>query len=141
MTEYFLPIVIIVCSNVIYNLAQKCVPAEANAFLSLGVSYIIGLVLCIILYMIGRKSGIVNELRKLNWTSLILGVAIVGLEVGYILTYRAGWNISIGSLVANIALAVLLIPIGIILFKESFSFNKVLGVFLCITGLIVMNFK
>ncbi|WP_455258484.1 hypothetical protein [Peptoniphilus asaccharolyticus] len=49
------------------------------------------------------------ELRKLNWTSFALGVIVVGLEIGYILAYRAGWNVSKAPLVANICLAVALV--------------------------------
>jgi drug/metabolite transporter (DMT)-like permease len=55
------------------------------------------------------------------------------------MAYRAGWKISLGSLVANIALAVVLIPIGILFFKEGFGFNKVVGAAFCIIGLILIN--
>lgn len=69
----------------------------------------------------------------------MLGVAIVGLEFGYIMAYRAGWNISVGSLVANIILAIVLIPVGIFFYKEGFDLNKVFGVILCLAGLILIN--
>jgi drug/metabolite transporter (DMT)-like permease len=75
----------------------------------------------------------------LNWTSPLLGIAIVGLEFGYIMAYRAGWNISVGSLVANILLALALIPIGILFYQEGFGLNKILGAILCIAGLILIN--
>jgi drug/metabolite transporter (DMT)-like permease len=55
------------------------------------------------------------------------------------MAYRAGWKISIGSLVANIALSLILIPIGILFFKEGFGFNKILGATLCIIGLVLIN--
>jgi len=77
--------------------------------------------------------------KELNWTSILLGVSIVGLEFGYLMAYRAGWKISVGSLVANIALALMLIPIGILFFKEGFGFNKILGASFCIIGLILIN--
>jgi drug/metabolite transporter (DMT)-like permease len=65
----------------------------------------------------------------------------VGLEFGYLMAYRAGWNISIGSLVANIFLALALIPVGIFLYKENFEITKVFGAIFCIAGLILINKK
>jgi drug/metabolite transporter (DMT)-like permease len=55
------------------------------------------------------------------------------------MAYRAGWKISVGSLVANIALALMLIPIGILFYKEGFGVNKMLGAIFCILGLILIN--
>ena len=71
----------------------------------------------------------------------MLGISIVGLELGYLLAYRAGWNISVGSLVASILLALVLIPIGIMLYHEKFELTKVIGSVFCIVGLILINRK
>ncbi|MGB3989241.1 MAG: hypothetical protein WBL32_01740 [Acetivibrionales bacterium] len=76
-----------------------------------------------------------------NWTSIVPGISIVGLEPGYLLAYRAGWNISVGSLVANILLALILIPTGIMLYHEKFKLTKVMGPVFCIAGLILINKK
>ena len=81
----------------------------------------------------------VQSFKDLNWTSIALGFAIVGLEFGYLLAYRAGWNISVGSLVANIILALILIPVSILLYHEGFSMNRVFGAVLCIAGLVLIN--
>jgi len=83
--------------------------------------------------------GFFQSFKGLNWTSIVLAIAIVGLELGYMLVYRAGWNISVGSLVANIIVALLLVPIGIMFYKEGFGLSKVLGSILCIIGLILIN--
>ena len=83
--------------------------------------------------------GLFQSVKELNWTSIILGFSIVGLEFGYLMAYRAGWKISLGSLVANIALALVLIPIGVLFFKEGFGYNKILGALFCIVGLVLIN--
>jgi hypothetical protein len=46
-------------------------------------------------------------IKKVNWVSIALGIAIVGVEVGYLLAYRAGWQISLGAIVSNVAVAVI----------------------------------
>ena len=61
---------------------------------------------------------------------------MVALEVGYILTYRAGWKINTASLVTNIALAILLLFIGFLFYGEPITGRKLLGVVICGIGLL-----
>ena len=140
MFLYIFSIILIVASNIIYNISQKSTPEKANPFSALLVTYLTATLLTIIAYQFFKaEKGFFQSLKEINWTSIALGVAIVGLEVGYLLAYRAGWNISVGSLVANIFLAIALIPVGIIFYKEGFELSKILGVVLCIAGLFLIN--
>ena len=140
MFFYVFSIVLIVASNILYNICQKSTPQRANPFSALLVTYLVAAVLTIVAYQFFKTDkSFFQSLKEINWTSLLLGVSIVGLEFGYLMAYRAGWNISVGSLVANIILAVALIPIGILFFKEGFELNKVLGAILCIAGLVLIN--
>ena len=140
MFLYIFSIVLIVASNIVYNICQKSIPQKANPFSALLITYLTATIITVIaLFLSKPEKGLINSFKDLNWTSIILGFSIVGLESGYLLAYRAGWNISVGSLVANIILAVLLIPIGIILFKEGFELNKIIGAAFCIVGLIIIN--
>jgi drug/metabolite transporter (DMT)-like permease len=142
MWNYIWPILLIVLSNAVYHIITKSTPSNASPFLSLTITYIIGAVITFALFRFSPaadKSLLVN-LKNLNWTSYALGLAIIGLEVGYIYLYRQGWNISIGSLVANILLAVVLIAVGLLFYKEQLALKQVAGVVLCITGLILISF-
>jgi len=140
MFKYVFPIVLIVASNVMYNICQKSTPEKVNPFSALLITYLTAVVITVIaFYSYETKEGLLESFKGLNWTSIVLGISIVGLELGYLLAYRAGWNISVGSLVANIFLALALIPIGIIFYHEGFGMNKVLGALLCIVGLILIN--
>lgn len=140
MLMYVFPIILIVVSNIVYNLCQKLTPQNVNPFSALLITYLTAAILALIgSFFYKTDKGILQSFHELNWTSLALGVAIVGLELGYLLAYRAGWNLSVGSLVANIALAVMLIPIGVLFFKEGFSVYQITGVLFCIVGLIFIN--
>ena len=140
MFFYVFSIVMIVASNVLYNICQKSTPLKANPFSALLITYLTATVLTIIAFQFYKTDkGFFQSLKDLNWTSVALGVAIVGLELGYLMAYRAGWKISLGSLVANIILAVMLIPIGILFFKEGFGLSKILGAVFCIVGLVLIN--
>ncbi|WP_018084588.1 EamA family transporter [Desulfurispora thermophila] len=140
MFMYVFSIVLIVSSNILYNICQKLTPQRVNPFSALLITYLTAsLFTIIVLVFYKTDKGFFQTLQELNWTSIVLGISIVGLEFGYLMAYRAGWNISIGSLVANIALALMLIPIGILFFKEGFGVNKILGAAFCIIGLILIN--
>lgn len=142
MFMYIFSILLIVTSNVLYNIAQKSTPENANPFSSLLVTYLVGIIITAVAFPFYKTDkGFIESLKDLNWTSVLLGFSIVGLELGYLMAYRAGWNISVGSLVANILLAIILILIGILFFKENFELSKVLGVAFCILGLVLINKK
>jgi len=140
MFMYVFSIVLIVTSNILYNVCQKSTPQKANPFSALLITYLVAIILTgIALLVYKTDKTILQSFKELNWTSIVLGVAIVGLEFGYLMAYRAGWNISVGSLVANIALALMLIPIGILFYKEGFDVNKIIGATFCVIGLILIN--
>ena len=46
-----------------------------------------------------------------------------------------------GSLVANISLAVILIFVGLLFYQEKITGFQVIGILLCLAGLIFLNFR
>ncbi len=134
------PVLIVVLSNTFYNICTKSTPSNVNAFGTLMLTYITAAVLTgiIFLFLVKPENAIV-ELSKVNWTSIVLGIAIVGLELGYIFMYRSGWKVSSGALVANICLAIALLFVGAILYGENINVKQVLGIFICIAGLFLIN--
>lgn len=142
MFMYIFSIVLVVVSNVMYHLCQKSTPQKANPFSALIVTYLTAAFVSFIAFHFYKTDkGLFQSFKDLNWTSIALGFCVIGLEFGYLMAYRAGWNISVGSLVANIFLALILIPAGILFYKEGFDFNKILGAIFCIAGLVLINRK
>lgn len=138
--NYFIPIIIVILSNVLYHITAKSIPQGVNSFLSLAVTYLCGLIIAIFMYCITSKSNnILGDIHELNWASYILGVAVLGVEIGYMYMYRVGWNVSQASLIANILLAVLLIIIGILFYKEQIGMYQIAGMGCCIVGLILVS--
>lgn len=142
MIQYLWPIGLLILSSVFYNVTSKMTPENANPFLAVMVTYVIGFILSIVLFFYTRtEKNIMDEVQRLNWTSVVLGLSIVGLEIGNIYMYRAGWNISVGSLVVNIMLAIILVILGVFFYKESINAYKVVGIALCLVGLFFINKK
>ena len=134
------PLMLIVVSNCFYNICAKSTPENVNTFGALTVTYLIGAVLSSILFVcsVGPARTLI-EIKQVNWTSLVLGLSIVGLEAGYVFLYRAGWKVSNGALTANICLAIALIVIGFLLYKETISPRQILGIVVCGIGLFLIN--
>lgn len=131
-----------VISNILYHLFQKVTPGDVNPVFALTVTYLIAAVGTIFLLpFFPLQAGITAEWRKINWASFALGLAVVGLELGYLLAYRVGWELSLASLISNVIVALLLLPIGIFLFDENFSGVNLAGVLVAIIGLVMVNWR
>lgn len=130
------PIALIVFSNVIYQICAKEVPENMDAMASMTITYIVGAVCSAVMFFTMNKNGnLLHEYTKTNWAPFFLGVSVVGLEVGFIYAYKNGWAVSTVSLVQSAFLAVVLIVVGGVLYHESITLNKVVGIALCLIGL------
>jgi uncharacterized membrane protein len=142
MKLYYLSILLVIISNTFYHLAQKGTPGSINPMVALTVTYGTALVISIIgLFIYPSEVGILESFKKLNWASFVLGISIIGLELGFLLAYRSGWNISLAGLYANVIVALVLIPIGIVFFKDQISVTKAVGIVLSIAGIIFISLK
>lgn len=142
MFHYIWPIMLVVASNVVYQICAKSVPGDVNPFASLTVTYLVGAAASAAMYFaMDRQADLIKEIARMNWAPYVLGLVIVGLEVGFIYAYKAGWQVSMASLVQSAFLAVILLFVGFILYKEPLSWNKIVGMVICLTGLYVINMK
>ncbi|AMK15738.1 EamA family transporter [Methanobrevibacter olleyae] len=140
MWEMIWPILLVILSNTLYNICTKSTPSNVNVFATLMVTYITAAILTAIFFVFLLKpENVLSELSNINWTSFVLGMAIVGLELAYIFAFRAGWKVSSASLVANIGLAIVLIFVGAILYGENITLKQIIGIFVCIGGLLLIN--
>ena len=113
-----------------------------NPFASLTVTYLIGAIASAILYyVLGSEGNLIKEYSRLNWAPFLLGVVIVGLEAGWIYAYKAGWQVSTGFIVHSAFLAVVLLFVGYLFYHEALTWNKLVGVVICLAGLVLINYK
>jgi len=138
--EMLWPIALIVVSNVFYHICSKSAPEGINPFAALTVTYIIGAAVSAAAYfLLNPGQSLLGEYRQLNWTAVVLGFAIVGLEAGYIYMYKSGWTISTAQLLCSSLLAICLLAVGYFVYHESISLTKVIGVLVCLAGLYLIN--
>lgn len=137
---YVWPIALVVVSNILYQLCAKGVPKDMDTMASMTVTYTVGAICSAIIYfMINRNGNLLGEYAKMNIAPALLGVSVVGLEVGFIYAYKAGWPVSTASIVQSAFLAVALILVGGLVYKEPITFNKIFGAAVCLVGLYFIN--
>ena len=142
MFSYIWPIALVVFSNTLYQICAKSVPEGMNPLASLTVTYLIGAaVSCGMYYLLNRDANLFRELLLTNWAPAVLGVVIVGLEVGFIYAFRAGWQISVARTVTSAAVAVILIFVGVLGYREAVTWNKIAGIVICLAGLALINIR
>ena len=142
MFSYIWPIALVVLSNTLYQICAKSVPEGMNPLASLTVTYLVGAaVSCALYFILNRNANLLREIRLTNWAPIVLGVVIVGLEVGFIYAFRAGWQISMAQIVSSAVLAVILIFVGYLLYHEAITWNKIVGIIICLAGLVLINYR
>ncbi len=138
---FYLPLLLVVGATTFYHIAQKSVSPQVNPMLSVTVNYVTALVLSLLILPLYPGNSLRASWKSLNWASVAVGVAIVGIELGFVVAYRAGWRISVASLIANVATALLLVGIGMLFFREHLSGRSAAGIVLCIAGLGLVMYR
>lgn len=134
------PIILAIFADIIYQISAKSTPESLNPFASLTITYLIGAAISFVIFFITSGGGnFIAELKQINWSAFALGLAIVGLEAGSIYMYKVGWNMNTGYLVKAILLAIALIAVGYILYKEQVTGTKIAGIAVCLVGLFLIN--
>jgi uncharacterized membrane protein len=140
MSTYLASLGLMVSCNVVYSLAQKFLPKDINPFMVLVVVYTIAGSISLGLafsFRVVSLAEVSSTVGKLNWAVLLLGLAIVGIEFGYLMAFRSGWKISAVALVGNVMASLLLVPLGLMLLKEQIKVPNLIGIALCLIGLVL----
>lgn len=94
MTAFVYSIGIVIASQVTYQLAVKAIPQGSNPFGVLIIVYGLAMITCVVLSpLAGRSVAFADVRRLLSWPACLLALAVVGIEIGYLLAYRSGWKL------------------------------------------------
>lgn len=142
MFLFYFSITLAIASSALYHFTAKSTPSNVNFTVSLLVTYAAAFAVVLLTFIFFPiKNGLVFELKLLNWASIGLALAIVGIEFGFLLTYRSGWNLGIAAVLVNVVASLILVPVAILVFKDKISWINILGIFVCLAGLVMLNWK
>jgi multidrug transporter EmrE-like cation transporter len=131
-----------VAATVGYHVVLKLTPSGVSPYLSLAATYAVTTVAFSLVY-VALPGGVPLRAAfgQLNWTTLLLGAVIVFLDLGFLMLYRGGFDVSLGQIVTQSAAALLLLLLGVAFFAEKLSLANIGGIALCVVGLWLVNQK
>ena len=142
MFLFYFSITLAICSSALYHFTAKSTPSNVNFTVSLLVTYAVAFVVTLVgFFFFPATNGITAELKQLNWASIGLAIAIVGIEFGFLLTYRSGWHLGIAAVLVNVVASLILVPVAIFVFKDKLNWVNVVGILVCLAGLVMLNWK
>ena len=142
MSMFYLSALVAIAGAVGYQYFVKQVPATINPIVSVIGMYVAVLVISIFLLpFFPSESGFRAHFKQLNWIQVALAVAVLMIELGFLLMYRYGWNLSTGNVVTGMFVNTILVAIGITVFKESVSMTNIIGIILSIIGVALISIR
>jgi multidrug transporter EmrE-like cation transporter len=142
MFLFYFSISLAIASSALYHFVAKSTPSNVNFTVSLLVTYAVAFVITLTGFFFSPvKNGVLAEIRQLNWASIGLAVDVVGIEFGFLLSYRAGWNLGIAAVLVNVIASLILVPVAIVVFKDEITWVNVLGILVCLAGLVMLNWR
>jgi uncharacterized membrane protein len=143
MNWHSISVPLIIIGVLLYNISQKNIPKDANAFTALASAYLIALVGCIaVLLFSGEIKKGTSLFSDQKWLPIVLlGFSLIMIELGFLYAYRTGWKISTTSIIAGSFTTVALALIGVLWYREEITLINVIGIVLSSAGVILINYK
>lgn len=133
---------IAISGQVLYHVAQKFVAPGVNPVMSLLAFYVTAFVLTLpLLAFYPLAESFSAEIRQLNWAVAAVALSIVLIEIGFLLAYRAGGELSNTFVVTGGVVAVIMLLVGTLFLREAVTIQKLAGVALCIGGIALVGWK
>ena len=130
----FAPLMLVVAGSLVYHVAAKSVPTALDPVASVIGVYAAALVASIVVYAAARPGSVPGLTHLWHPAIAAVGLGALMIELGFLVTYRAQWPVSMASVMTNGLVAVLLVPIGALMFGEAITVVRVIGVALCLIG-------
>jgi len=139
---FFISASIAIIGAVGYQYFVKRVPSTINPVVSVMGVYAAVLALgAMSLPLFPAEGGLIKHIRQLNWIQLAIAASVLLIELGFLLMYRHGWDLSTGSLVTGVVINIALVGLGVTLLGEKVTFINLIGIALSILGVALIGYR
>jgi drug/metabolite transporter (DMT)-like permease len=140
MNQLFLFLGIAAVGNAIYHLGQKTLSPGANPMILLMAVYAMAFLFAAAAAPFFQSaSGFSWKGQVFSWPVVVLAAGVLLIEIGFLLAYRVGGGLQWSGVAVNAGSALLLLPIALLAFRESFSPARGLGLLLTLAGLALLT--
>ena len=140
MKPLLIPLGLATLGSVIYHLGQKAVSHTANPMLVLMGAYALAFLLSAL------ALPLFHSPEAGPWTTQVfsrpvalVGVGVLLIEIGFLRAYQAGGSLQWSGVAVNGLAAMVLLPIAVSVFRESFSQVRAAGVLCILLGLVLLT--
>lgn len=132
------PFALAIAAYAAYQTFLKAARPEVNILGLLTFAYLVSFVCAGVLWWRNQELG-ANRLEAGDLAiAALIGVSIVGIEFGFASAFRFGFPLNTVGAIVNVAAALVVVPIGYMLFAEHMTWTKGLGLLLCSGGLVLI---
>ena len=133
-----LSFILIVSASAMYHVASEKTAPDVNPFAGIIVIYLTALLTSLVVYFVSAKGiPLFAEMKKVNAFSIILGVVVCLVDLGYIMAYRSGFSIGKLSPLSSVTLIIVMALIAVIFYKEKLSPRHIIGLIIAAVGILL----
>lgn len=138
--EAYVPVLAVVASGMLYHFSQKTAARGAGPWGMLAGAYFIAFWIALVVGKPWKNFGLwASDLRASVPMMLLLGLACVGIEGGYLVAYRLGWKASSLWLHTTLGASVAMLVLAAFVFREPLTPRVLAGWALAVLGIVLMK--
>lgn len=136
--KFWWPIGLIVFGSTAYQVGVKEISTGIHPLTTLVLTYLSASFASFILYFFLAPTGENRKKEIFSWnpSALGLGFSIVGIELGVVYMYRAGWTVQTSFILTNSLIVAALMAAGALFYKEKLKLRQLAGVVLTLAGIV-----
>lgn len=136
--KFWWPIGLIVFCSTAYQVGVKEISTGIHPLTALVLTYLSASFASFILYFFLAPTGENRKKEIFSWnpSALGLGFSIVGIELGVLYMYRAGWTVQTSFILTNSLIVAALMAAGALFYKEKLKLRQLAGVVLTLAGIV-----
>ena len=136
--KFWWPIGLIVFCSTAYQVGVKEISTGIHPLTVLVLTYLSASFASFILYFFLAPQGENRKKEIFSWnpSALGLGFSIVGIELGVVYMYRAGWTVQTSFILTNSLIVAALMAAGALFYKEKLKLRQLAGVALTLAGIV-----
>lgn len=136
--KFWWPIGLIVFCSTAYQVGVKEISTGIHPLTALVLTYLSASFASFILYFFLAPQGENRKKEIFSWnpSALGLGFSIVGIELGVVYMYRAGWTVQTSFILTNSLIVAALMAAGALFYREKLKLRQLAGVVLTLAGIV-----